>query len=567
MSKHPEGLRIVHVDPPHPKTNTWEHGIIWHGVHSIAIALDDLHWYGGGGLVHQRWPLEKLAQYSAPFITSDNGATGLLGILHPFWWASNGAGILVESDAMQVGFNAPLTGQPFPHSFDAPAPMDQRPQLANGLKTDGLLRVEGKDLQIRFFNCENARRVVEAHWSLINISPPPPRQYLEKPLWTTWAYFKNDISHEKVVGFAQDIIKYGFTCSVLGIDAKWQEHFGDTHFDSHKFPDPQATIDALQALGVPVTLWCIPFYNPESEHFQPAVEQGYATRCEDGTPCLRDWWEGRAALLDVANPAAMQWHLANLKHLQSQFGFAGYKFDAGEGMFYETAGLVPNPANHLYIEQVSRHYPWSDVRSGWRNQSQSVLFRQWDKSTSWGFDNGLASCITQAIMLNMLGYPFNFPDMIGGNQYWQSPTAELMIRWTQAVAPMPIIQFSIPPWVFGEEATTICHRYTQLHSELADRHLALAAKRVPIVRPLWWLSPNDEEALVCEDTYLIGDDLLVAPVLEDGARQRDIYLPLGRWHSYWNPAEVYEGSQWLRNYPAPLNILPLFEREVKDEFS
>jgi alpha-glucosidase (family GH31 glycosyl hydrolase) len=216
------------------------------------------------------------------------------------------------------------------------------------------------------------------------------------------------------------------------------------------------------------------------------------------------------------------------------------------------------------VAHAARYFPWSDTRSGWRNQAAPMLFRQWDKSSAWGFDNGLASCITQALTLNLLGYSFSFPDMVGGNLYGsQIVTAELMIRWAQAVAPMPLIQFSLAPWDYGEECARLCARYSRLHEELAARNIALARQRAPIVRPVWWIAPQDEAALTCDDAYLIGDDLLVAPVITEGARQRDIYLPPGQWRSYWHHGEVHQGGAWLHAYPAPLDTLPLFERVAR----
>jgi alpha-glucosidase (family GH31 glycosyl hydrolase) len=124
---------------------------------------------------------------------------------------------------------------------------------------------------------------------------------------------------------------------------------------------------------------------------------------------------------------------------------------------------------------------------------------------------------------------------------------------------MPIIQFSIPPWRFDEECVRICTHYYRLHAELAPRTYHLVEQRQPIVRPLWWIAPTDETALTCDDEYLVGDDLLVAPVIHEHHRARDIYLPIGTWRSYWNHDEVYP-SGWLRDYPAPLDLLPLFER-------
>ena len=145
--------------------------------------------------------------------------------------------------------------------------------------------------------------------------------------------------------------------------------------------------------------------------------------------------------------------------------------------------------------------------------------------------------------------------MIGGNAYFgNQASAELLIRWTQAVAPMPIIQFSIPPWQFGDECTQICARYARLHGELAPFFREAAAQHAPIIRPLWWIAPDDEIALVCDDSYLVGDTLLVAPILQEGQRQRDVYLPAGEWRNYWNHAQTFAGGCWHHDLPCPLDI-------------
>ena len=328
--------------------------------------------------------------------------------------------------------------------------------------------------------------------------------------------------------------------------------------------------------STPCTTWgcrlrcgAAPFYNPDARSYRAVIDQDFAIKRAGGGPYIGHWWEGDAIFLDVTNPDALRWHLDRYHTLVETLGIDGFKFDAGEGMFYDIPDTVrhdpgpPNHVNQIYIEGIAARYPWSDIRSGWNNQAQPMLFRQWDKASTWGFDNGLASCITQAMTLNLLGYPYSFADMIGGNNYdygGQRVTAELLIRWTQAVAAMPIIQFSLAPWDYGEDCARICARYARLHGELAPRNRALAAQQVPIVRPLWWLAPTDTAALTCDDEYLIGDNLLVAPVIEEGARTRDIYLPPGEWRSYWDHAERHTGGAWLHDYPAPLDVLPLFER-------
>jgi alpha-glucosidase (family GH31 glycosyl hydrolase) len=129
---------------------------------------------------------------------------------------------------------------------------------------------------------------------------------------------------------------------------------------------------------------------------------------------------------------------------------------------------------------------------------------------------------------------------------------------------MPVMQFSITPWQFGEECADVCRHYTELHLEFTPLFHQLAEQAArdgsPIVRPVFFLAPNDPDALACGDQFLVGDDLLVAPVVEKGARKRDIYLPPGEWQDHWS-GQTCAGPQTLEDFPAPLEILPIFHRE------
>ena len=564
----------IHSVSPQPRVESWQHGVIWHGVEQITVTLDGAHWYGQGALIHQLYPLERMAQYVSPFITSDNGATGLLGILEPFWFNSEGLGILVENDTFSAGFNAPLDGAPPPQSYSTPAPHAHRPPQAAGLATDGLLTLKGDNLTIRFFLLEDARKVVEAFWNLITISAPPPDWLLEKPLWTTWAQFKCDISHAVVTQYLNDIHMHDFRCNLLGIDARWQAEMGDSTFNSQTFPDPAATVQAAASTGTRLTVWTAPYIEPQSANYAEGAEQGHYVKDAAGAPALLKWWGGAGGFVNPASDAALDWYFSAFQRdLVEPYGIHGIKVDGGEALFFQQGGyehvdgMALNTLNRRYVDHAAAHFPWSDTRSGWRNQSTPALFRQWDKSSAWGYDNGLASCITQAITLNLLGYPYSFPDMIGGNMYDHGPlegSAELLIRWTQAVAPMPLIQFSLSPWEYGVECAALCARYAALHEELASLRIALAHANAPIVRPLWWLAPTDPVAQVIGDQYLVGDDLLVAPVIQPCARARDVYLPAGKWQNYWDAAEIFAGGGWLEDYPAPLETLPLFIRQPAD---
>jgi alpha-glucosidase (family GH31 glycosyl hydrolase) len=136
-----------------------------------------------------------------------------------------------------------------------------------------------------------------------------------------------------------------------------------------------------------------------------------------------------------------------------------------------------------------------------------------------------------------------------------------MIRWTQLNALMQIMQFSIAPWEFGEECSRICRQYAQLHLEFTPQLQEAARETIktgaPVIRPVSWLAPQDEGALLCDGQFLVGENILVAPVVEKGGRKRDVYLPTGRWKDYWTN-QIYQGPVILDDYPAPLDILPIF---------
>jgi alpha-glucosidase (family GH31 glycosyl hydrolase) len=157
------------------------------------------------------------------------------------------------------------------------------------------------------------------------------------------------------------------------------------------------------------------------------------------------------------------------------------------------------------------------------------------------------------------------PDMIGGNQYdGDKADKELMIRWAQASALMPLIQFSIGPWHFDEQTVAAARAASQLHVRFAPLiiEMARAAPKTgePILAPLWYHFPRDPATFDITDQYMLGPDVIVAPVLSKGATARDLYLPAGKWRDA-KSAAVLEGGRTLKAHPAPLDVLPLFVRE------
>lgn len=107
--------------------------------------------------------------------------------------------------------------------------------------------------------------------------------------------------------------------------------------------------------------------------------------------------------------------------------------------------------------------------------------------------------------MNIVGYGFILPDMIGGNGYNHPPSEELFIRWLQANVFMPSIQYSYVPWEYSEKAIEICKNFTDLHAQYTDEIMNAFEKAVsdgePVNPPIWWLDPYDEIALSTNDGY------------------------------------------------------------------
>ena len=522
-------------------------------------------WYGMGERVIQHWPLDSGTVLSDPFEPTDHGRDGTLNIVTPFWLNAAGAALLLEEGdgELAVMMNRDGDGLLRITAREAAPP----PTLG----FDERYAAPGPELVGHVILAAHAPAAFASALPLLGRpTAAPPLELFARPIWTTWAQYKMAVTQRDVIDFATQIVARGYPYSVLEIDDRWQRGYGAYVFDPQKFPDPRGMVDELHAAGFKVTLWTPVFFDPRDPAFAVAARRGYLIRHPaNNSPYLVRWWQGYGGVLDLTNPEAVAWWLSELRSLQAETGVDGFKFDAGEANFIPPDAIyyAREPRRRYadrYTEFVADHFAYAEVRVGWRSQRRGLLFREWDKWSRWGIDNGLHSVLTQALTLGVCGFPFVLPDMIGGNAYQgEVPNGELMVRWTQLCALLPTMQFSIPPWQYGSEVDAICRQYAQLHVHLAPYLATLIEENlrdgIPLVRPLFWHAPSDRDALSCDDQFLLGARYLVAPVVQPGRRQRDVYLPDGVWRDYWSGV-IHQGPVRLANVPAPLERLPLFER-------
>jgi alpha-glucosidase len=186
-----------------------------------------------------------------------------------------------------------------------------------------------------------------------------------------------------------------------------------------------------------------------------------------------------------------------------------------------------------------------------------------DNTSDW---SSLRQSVSTLLGLGLSGFPFVGCD-IGG--FAGAPDGELYARWLQAGVFFPFMrshtEFSSPdkePWSFGYRYEAINKRSIELRYELLPyiyNTMEQASQNgVPALRPLFLDFPDDENVAAIDDEFLFGTDLLVAPILHEGATEREIYLPKGEWFDYWTGKE-FSGDQAI-HVPVTLDSIPLFVR-------
>nr|XP_009940498.1 PREDICTED: LOW QUALITY PROTEIN: SITS-binding protein-like [Opisthocomus hoazin] len=206
------------------------------------------------------------------------------------------------------------------------------------------------------------------------------------------------------------------------------------------------------------------------------------------------------------------------------------------------------------------------VISAGARSSHLPLFVQMSPQRSDWSHAGLKGVIPSVLHYSLLGYNFFIPDVVGGSLAGDATgDPELYVRWLQIVTFLPVMAFSTPPWLCCDAwVLNLTRQCIQRHRDFVVPLLIKYSEEwlglgYPIFRPAWWLSPTDPTAFTVEDEFLIGDEVLVAPITEKGQMWRDVYLP-GKGHLWMdtNTARVFDGGTMLRNYSASLAEVLVF---------
>ena len=423
-------------------------------------------------------------------------------------------------------------------------------------------------------------------------------KYMDAPpaLPPKWAFapqqWRNALKDAtEILADAKTMRQEGIPGSTVWIDNPWQTGYNTHLFDTKQFPDAKGTIAQLNAMGYKVLVWSTPFVNTNlTAMWAEGAAKGYLAKNQSGKTWAHKWSNGTGSMVDFSAPGAEAWWQKNIKKV-IDLGVSGFKLDYGE------EGLVALGAGrHLMrfyggrdTSTMHREYPglYHKAYLGVFNKGEGFLItragalgEQATNTCIWPGDldndmskhtatnvGGLPAAISGMLSLSASGYPFYGSD-IGGYR-GGVPKAETLMRWAEYAALGTIMQLggagkSHNPWdttLYGKEALPHYRTYARMHMDLFPYIYSYAVKAAkdgsPVTVPLGLAFPKDQNAWTQDFEYMLGENVLVAPVITPGATTRKVYLPAGTWIHLWTRT----ASTGNVTVSAPLGKAPIFLRE------
>ena len=370
--------------------------------------------------------------------------------------------------------------------------------------------------------------------------------------------------------------RLGLPMAVKLIDAYWASEVHSFEFDTNKYPDAWDMVGCMKADGTGIYLWLCPWVVVSTKSFEFASARGYTIVDAEGQPITRRPGANPnivAALIDYSNPEAAAWWTDRLRSLLSR-GIEGFKADFGEQLpehavlhSGETGGRAHNAFVRYYLEATIAAFDGKVPAIISRSGSPRVRAPIWtgDQTSDFCPKTGLSSSVRAVQSAAYCGWSFVGSDLGG---YFGTPTPQVFARWTQFSCFTPLMMLHglgcREPWDMDEGSARIYQDYGRLHLALLpifEKHGAAAAaggepliRMMPLAYPdIDWSTIND-----WDQQYMLGDDLLVAPVAFYG-NMRAVYLPHGEW---WDvlAGEFVTGPTW-RIRDVPLDRMPIFVRK------
>lgn len=411
-------------------------------------------------------------------------------------------------------------------------------------------------------------------------------------------------TQEEVLNVVREYHRRGIPLSVIVIDYFHWTQQGEWTFDRKAWPDPAAMVREIEAMGTKVMISIWPTVDPRSENYQEMRRKNYLIKAEKGVD-VQFMFYGPETYYDATHPGARAYLWNKVQEGYGVYGIRQFWLDEAEPemrpysydnvRFYLGNGME---VSNLYSFYHAKAFYDGAIRAGetdvvnlvrcaWHG-SQRLGVVLWSGDVASTFES-LRKQLKAGLNVSLCGIPWWTTD-IGGfvNGDPDSETfRELMVRWFQFGTFCPIFRlhgYRLPyigrelddpdgkcytggpneVWSFGERVGAILEKYIRVREKLIpylEKHLEKASQTgIPVMRPLLFDFYWDPNTYQVDDEYLFGDDILVAPVVEQGAAERKVYLPKGACWTEVSTGKAYEGGRVI-TAQAPLDLIPLFFRD------
>ncbi len=406
-------------------------------------------------------------------------------------------------------------------------------------------------------------------------------------LWTLgfhqsrWGYE----SEEEIRGIAQKMLELQIPCDCIHFDIDYMDQYKVFTWNKESYKDGGKVISDFRKMGIKAVTIIDPGVKLEEGYsvYEEGRKEGYFVKTPEGEIYSNWVWPGEAVYPDFGSPAVRTWWGEKQRFL-IDLGVAGVWNDMNEPASFH--GPLPDDivftdedrlSTHKEMHNIYGHNMARATYEGWKKYSGKrpfVITRacysgSQKYATGWTGDNHsiwshIRMAVPQLCNLGLSGMNFVGTD-VGG--FGSDCTPELFARWIQLGCFSPLFRDHCAkgckvqePWQFGEEVLAISKKYIQLRYELLPYFYDLMREceetGIPMMRPLVLEFEKDPNVRNRNDQFMVGDRILVSPVLEQGAREKLVYLPEGTWYDYWTGEKLSGGESYIRK--APLDVCPMF---------
>ncbi|NGT51953.1 DUF4968 domain-containing protein [Clostridium perfringens] len=446
----------------------------------------------------------------------------------------------------------------------------------------------GGQIQYYFIPGENIKEVVKNYTALTGRMEMPP-------LWSLgyqqcrFSYFSQEEVRELVKTFEEKDIPL----DVVYLDIDYMDGFRVMTFKTPNFDDAAGLISDLKEKGIRTITIIDPGVKVDEEYdvFKRGKEGNHFTKKLDGEMFIGAVWPGDSAFPDFSNKDCREWWKSELKKFISEHGMDGIWNDMNEPCVFNNdhktmlETCLHNSDNGV-IEHKEFHNRYGFEMSRCSKEAQEELHpneRGFSMtratyaggqrySSVWTGDNmSLWSQMRMSISMNanlgISGFSFVGNDVSG---FGLDSSEELFIRWMEMGPFIPIFRNHSnmytrrqEPWAFGPRAEKIAKKSIELRYELLpyiyDLYYISHKEGLPIFRPMIMEYEKDMNLLNMREQFMLGENMLVAPVLYEGERSKTVYLPKGSWFNYFT-MEKLQGGKWYK-LPCELDEILVFVKE------